>query len=541
MNTRAFVGFLFFLLLASLSHAQQAESIANSKSINLSGFIENKGQIINQNNKPNPAVLYILNTPGMNVQLRRSGFSYDVYSVSDQQSAVSSLDPSSSILQPPFSIFHYHRIDFDMEGMNPDYTIETSEPSADYLNYYTSGTPINGITRVRHYKSVTYRNIYPGIDLEFIMTPEHGCKYNFVVHPEGILSDIKLKIAEPDHIQFTDDTLKFTTSLGVMEELIPESYFLNDDSRTSIKSHFVELVDGVFGFSVDGDIPETSTLVIDPTSIRSWGTYYGGITNDIGGTVNVDNEHNVILAGSTMSSTNIATAGAYDTIKNTYYDMYIAKFTASGVRMWGTYYGGDGTERLWGAKTDMIGNIYVTGWTCSNSYIATPGSFQDTCSSYNNLGPSAGYLAKFSPNGWRIWGTYYGGWATDDADDVDVDQNGNVYIAGSTAGTVTLGTPGTYQPDYYETYGMSGDGFIAKFDSAGARIWGTYYGHGCLFTGISVDSSGILYAAGSTRSPDTIASSGAYQTVYGGGESDVFLVSFTPTGQRLWGTYYGGP
>jgi len=47
-------------------------------------FIENKGQIIDHNNKPNLAVTYLLNTPGMNVQLRKSGFSYDVYSFSSQ-------------------------------------------------------------------------------------------------------------------------------------------------------------------------------------------------------------------------------------------------------------------------------------------------------------------------------------------------------------------------------------------------------------------------------------------------------------------------
>jgi hypothetical protein len=37
------------------------------------GFIENKGKIIDQKNNPNPAVLYLLNTPGMNVQLRKAG------------------------------------------------------------------------------------------------------------------------------------------------------------------------------------------------------------------------------------------------------------------------------------------------------------------------------------------------------------------------------------------------------------------------------------------------------------------------------------
>ena len=48
-------------------------------------FIENKGQIVDQNNKPNPAVLYLLNTPGFNVQLRNGGFSYDVYTVEYKQ------------------------------------------------------------------------------------------------------------------------------------------------------------------------------------------------------------------------------------------------------------------------------------------------------------------------------------------------------------------------------------------------------------------------------------------------------------------------
>ena len=43
------------------------------------GFIENKGQIIDQKGRENKAVKYLLNTPGLNVQLRKNGFSYDVY------------------------------------------------------------------------------------------------------------------------------------------------------------------------------------------------------------------------------------------------------------------------------------------------------------------------------------------------------------------------------------------------------------------------------------------------------------------------------
>ena len=42
------------------------------------GFIENKGQIIDQKNLPNKAVLFLYNGNGLHVQLRQSGFSYEV-------------------------------------------------------------------------------------------------------------------------------------------------------------------------------------------------------------------------------------------------------------------------------------------------------------------------------------------------------------------------------------------------------------------------------------------------------------------------------
>ena len=38
-------------------------------------FYENKGQIVDQNGKANPDVKYLLNSPGLNVQIREKGFS----------------------------------------------------------------------------------------------------------------------------------------------------------------------------------------------------------------------------------------------------------------------------------------------------------------------------------------------------------------------------------------------------------------------------------------------------------------------------------
>ena len=200
----------FLLYVTSVfSRENNVKGFANTSP----GFIENKGQIIDQNNMPNPAVLYLLNTPGMNVQLREGGFSYDLYS------------PPRHKERGPGGEVRYHRIDINLEGTNPCCQIIPSDPLSDYFNYFTANTSASGIKNVRQCAKVTYQNIYPGIDIEFFTNDEHGYKYNFVIHPGGNIKDIRLKIEGPDDISLIGDTLKYATRFGDVEELIPESYY----------------------------------------------------------------------------------------------------------------------------------------------------------------------------------------------------------------------------------------------------------------------------------------------------------------------------
>jgi uncharacterized protein (TIGR02145 family) len=500
-------------------------------------FIENKGQIIDQNNNPNPSVLYLLNTPGMNVQLRKTGFSYDLYQASGCKPLATSIKPEACSLKPDSCSLTFHRIDFTLLGSNLACQVIPSGPSADYLNYYTTGTPAQGITEVRHYRSVTFKEIYPSIDLEFVTDGGGSYKYNFLVHPGGDVGSIRLNIDGPDKIALSGDILKFSTSLGDVNEVIPESYLLTEGTRKTVKAHFREISKGVFGFAVDEKVPGNSMLVIDPTCARVWGTFYGGAFQDPGTHVLVDENHNAIITGYTQSLTNIASAGAFQTTRSNYYDGFIAKFTAVGVRLWGTYYGYTGSDFIRGADTDLNGNIYVGGYTDSYTGMGTPGAYQEVIQDLNG---ADAFLAKFSPDGMRLWGTYYGSTYIDDGFGVCTDFNGNVYLVGRTFGLDgMMGTAGAYQPNYIP--GNEANGFMVKFDGSGNRLWGTYYGKDCYLTSCSFDNSGIIYAAGSTKSLDYIASPGAYQTTFGGGLSDAFLIAFTPAGQRLWGTYYGGP
>jgi hypothetical protein len=143
----------------------------------------------------------------------------------------------------------------------------------------------------------------------------------------------------------------------------------------------------------------------------------------------------------------------------------------------------------------------------------------------------------------RVWGTYYGGAFTEQFRTVDTDGSGNVYVAGFTtgnAGGTIMATVGAHQT----TYQAGNDAIIAKFNSAGTRLWGTYYGgsgNDALYKCV-VEAGGNIYAVGTTATPSStlIASAGSHQTVYGGGATDAFVLKFNTSGTRLWSSYYGG-
>lgn len=513
------------ILLTCLT-AMQASGQQSIKSVS-SGFIENKGQVVDQNNKPNPAVLYLLNTPGMNVQIRSNGFSYDVYSPHPVDMPV---------------MRTIHRIDFDLAGCNPGREIVAAGKTSGYLNYYTTGTPEEGVNFVHSYQSVTFRNIYRGIDLEFLTDTASGFKYNFIVHPGGDLSAIRIKIKGPA-IELSDKgNLLLITPVGTIEERIPESYYSVDGQRSVIHAVFTRTGPNVFGFKTCGLFPGASTLVIDPVPNRLWATYYGGMNVNPSSTeeinsLKIDNEGNLILVGQTPSPDNIATAGSFQSTFAGESDAFVTKFNPDGVRLWGTYYGGSEDDRGKGCAVNAQGDIFMTGETFSTSQIATPGTYQTLPGGYEDS-----FVARFYPNGIRKWGTYYGGSETEFNYGCTLDRDGNLYTCGVTYSGNNISTPGAYQVGA----AGNGDAFLGKFSSDGQIVWGTYYGGNLAENGLGVcaDTLNNIILVGNTKSHGGIATPGAHQENYGGNgpnsSGDGFIARFNTGGQLQWGTYYGG-
>ncbi|MBP7808822.1 MAG: T9SS type A sorting domain-containing protein [Bacteroidia bacterium] len=204
------------------------------------------------------------------------------------------------------------------------------------------------------------------------------------------------------------------------------------------------------------------------SGVRQWGTYYGATGNDFGTCIAKDGAGFVYMGGYASSGSAIATVGAHQTTHggNTN-DGILIKFNSTGVRQWGTYYGGTGNDFIFNIAINTVSNrIYITGASSMGGNIATINGFQTV----HGGGLFDAFLVSFIPSGVRQIGTYYGG--TGNFDDQGTgcvtDANGNVYITGRTTSATGLSTPGAHQTAF-GAFGNN-DGFLVKFQDCSSTF-----------------------------------------------------------------------
>jgi hypothetical protein len=457
----------------------------------------------------------------------------------------------------------------ELLNANVDVEPEAGEMQDYYERYYVSDLP--GGSVAYSYNKIVYRNVYPHIDW-VLYTKDNKLKYDFVVHRGGNVADIKLKYRNHSSIELEDGKLNVFSDVGSISEDKPYSY--DPSTKQEIRSAYV-LRDSIVSFATD---EYTDELIIDPTIV--WSTYYGGLVADEGRAIAKKGANGlfdyVFVAGRTNSWQNIVIhpfLSRHKILPNGMmndgnFDGFIAAYSPNGRHQWATYFGGGGHDVINGIVYGKSGYLYIAGSTKSDTGIATSGS-------HRSIAPGSihtldgwyrdGFIAKFDTTGQLVWGTYYGGERRDEINGLSLDAVENIYIAGSTDSDTGISTAGTFKPNFS---GGDIDAFIAKFNSNGQFIWGTYFGDDRLDEANAVlpDNRGSIYVAGSTKD-DTcgnadpnkrylIASPGAYQVepanvIYPGCPHittagvvplyDGFFAKFDAnTGMRLWGTYLGG-
>ncbi|WP_448539201.1 T9SS type B sorting domain-containing protein [Schleiferia thermophila] len=264
---------------------------------------------------------------------------------------------------------------------------------------------------------------------------------------------------------------------------------------------------------------------------RLWATYYGGMQQEQNASVAVNYAGTrVVLYGTTNSNNNISTTGSHQPTLAGQQDAFFAIFDSSGTRLNASYFGGTQSETSGRITFDANDCFYFCGSTNSTANIASTGAYQTTLP-----GTQAGFFAKFTINGARVFSSYYGGTGNDQIFGITV-RNQHLYIAGNTNSPTNIATPGSFMP----MLPPGGAGFLVRFDTSGTtRHWGTYYGgNNSSIVDLATDIAGNVFFAGTT-SANNLATPGS-QFPNQIGFQDIILGRFEINGTRTWASYYGG-
>jgi len=176
-----------------------------------------------------------------------------------------------------------------------------------------------------------------------------------------------------------------------------------------------------------------------------WVTSVGGSMGDTGYGITVDNNYHVIVTGQYKGTAQFGattlTSMIDPNVNLPAYDIFVVKLDSSGTVMWVQNGAAKYDDRGMDLEVDDANNIFVVG-QFSDTIV-----FDNT---YNNYVMNAGFLLKIDENGNELWMKKMSGVQTL-LYGVDVDQQNNVFITGDFKGTLGIqGTPMTYVNAAYD-------------------------------------------------------------------------------------------
>lgn len=510
--------------LGSIARPFNSEGVTNHLNTVPILFTENRGQIIDNSGQLRPDILFTAKQGGVRVFVTADGLGYEFRRAINPEGLEEPIKFGGKAF-PKANTGTKTDLDYfklRLVGANVKAKVSPEKKNAFYENFYLAHCP-TGITNVSTYERIVLEDVYPGIDWA-VYSNENGIKYDFIVHPGADPSQIKLRLEGDCAFRLTQKgELVINSKLGEVTDSKPISFSGGKEVATSF-----ELLDSKNATFRIENYDKCQTLTMDPSIV--WSTYYGGASIDSSPGVVPDKSGNLYTIGDTRSTSAIASSTGFQTALASFQDCFVVKFNNSGVRQWATYYGGSNYDYASSATFDTVGNLYFTLNTYSSG-LATSGAYRTTTSGME------GCIVKFSTNGVRVWSTYFG----DNADDYIIsawsDHSNSIYVSGQTRSPNGIATPGAFQT----SIGGNEDGFLAKFNTNGSLLWCTYCGgSGKDWLGLGMcDSVGNSYVSGITPSSG-MATSGSFQTSYGGGMFDGYLVKFNTNGVRQWASYVGG-
>lgn len=246
-----------------------------------------------------------------------------------------------------------------------------------------------------------------------------------------------------------------------------------------------------------GDMSSAQVFLmkLDNDGNQLWTKQFGSEWNDYGYDVAVDDSGNAYATGYVCISGNTHGSNSDN------HSIFLTKYDTNGTCLWMETLGDEKVNEGYGVTVDGSGNAYVTGKTYSD------------LDGNTSAGSSDAFFAKYDTNGTKLWTKQMGTSGREFGSGVAFDGNGHVYVSGSTTGNLDG-----------NTCAGEDDAFLTKYTVDGTKLWTKLFGTSDNETsgGVAIDGNGYIYLAGHSSIV------GEY------GQYDGYLAKYDAAGNRLW-------
>lgn len=407
---------------------------------------------------------------------------------------------------------HAYRVTF--EGANKDTRPEGEKVVQTDISYFLGNDPSAWKSGVSSYQVITYRNVYPKIDIRYYS--EAGrLKYDIIARPGADISAIRMRYEGAEGLGVVKGQLVVKTSVGETRELEPYTYQITGSEKKEVSCAY-NVKGDVVTFSVRNH-DRTRELIIDPTLV--FGTFTGSRSSNWGYTATPGPDGSFFAGGIVFGTGYPISTGAFQgTYRGGNVDIGITRFKpdGSGPRMYSTYVGGDGDDVPHSLIADRQGNLVILGRTTSSNYpttgsnVGTRGATDIIVTKINAAGTAligSVVMGGSGPDGANIDGAITPANCTsllynygDNArSEVILDDANNVYIAASTESS-NFPVVNAVQP----TRGGNQDAVVIKMSpNLNTVLFSTYLGGSADDAGFVLKLhpvTGDIYVAGATSS-----------------------------------------
>lgn len=171
---------------------------------------------------------------------------------------------------------------------NPDATIIVEGKQTTYFSYVINTKNEKPSTVMCDgYSKLTYKNLYDGIDVEYVFHPDNGIEYNLLIHPGADVSKVQMQYSGTNNFSRKGENVFIQTLAGDLIDHAPVTYYTN--SKEKIASSF-NINNNIVSFNLSPYLKDQE-IVIDP-----W-TVIPGFTPPLAFDNGVDNNGNIYIYG----------------------------------------------------------------------------------------------------------------------------------------------------------------------------------------------------------------------------------------------------